>query len=60
MMVVDLIPMIESTNRVLPGWANRTMEGLSMGGMQTFLTPDKPGQARLHPRFQRQHRRVGG
>jgi enterochelin esterase-like enzyme len=38
MMLTDLIPMIESTYRVLPGRENRAMAGLSMGGMQTFLT----------------------
>jgi enterochelin esterase family protein len=38
MMLTDLIPMIERTYRVLPGRENRAMAGLSMGGMQTFLT----------------------
>lgn len=38
MMFMDLIPMIEKTYRVLPGRENRAMAGLSMGGMQTFLT----------------------
>ena len=38
MMLTDLIPMIETTYRVLPGRENRAMAGLSMGGMQTFLT----------------------
>jgi enterochelin esterase-like enzyme len=38
MMFADLIPMIERTYRVLPGRDNRAMAGLSMGGMQTFLT----------------------
>ena len=38
MMFADLIPMIEKTYRVLPGRENRAMAGLSMGGMQTFLT----------------------
>jgi enterochelin esterase family protein len=38
MMLTDLIPMIEKTCRVLPGRENRAMAGLSMGGMQTFLT----------------------
>jgi enterochelin esterase family protein len=38
MMITDLIPMIERTYRVLPGRENRAMAGLSMGGMQTFLT----------------------
>ncbi len=38
MMLTDLIPMIERTYRVLPGSGNRAMAGLSMGGMQTFLT----------------------
>lgn len=38
MMLTDLIPTIERTYRVLPGRGNRAMAGLSMGGMQTFLT----------------------
>jgi enterochelin esterase-like enzyme len=38
MMITDLIPTIERTYRVLPGRENRAMAGLSMGGMQTFLT----------------------
>lgn len=38
MMLTDLIPMVERTYRVLPGRENRAMAGLSMGGMQTFLT----------------------
>jgi enterochelin esterase family protein len=38
MMLKDLIPMIEKTYRVLPGRENRAMAGLSMGGMQTFMT----------------------
>ena len=38
MMLTDLVPMIEKTYRVLPGRENRAMAGLSMGGMQTFLT----------------------
>ncbi|MBI4890624.1 MAG: esterase [Acidobacteria bacterium] len=38
MMLTDLIPMIEKTYRVMPGRENRAMAGLSMGGMQTFLT----------------------
>ncbi len=38
MMLTDLIPMIEKTYRVLPGRENRAMAGLSMGGMQTFVT----------------------
>src|SRR4051812_11646097 len=38
MMLTDLIPMIESTYRALPGAANRAMAGLSMGGMQTHTT----------------------
>ena len=38
MMTADLIPMVERTYRVLPGKENRAMAGLSMGGMQTFLT----------------------
>ncbi len=38
MMLTDLAPMIEKTYRVLPGREHRAMAGLSMGGMQTFLT----------------------
>ncbi|MBS1854631.1 MAG: esterase [Acidobacteria bacterium] len=38
MMFSDLIPMVERTYRVLPGRENRAMAGLSMGGMQSFLT----------------------
>jgi enterochelin esterase family protein len=38
MMLTDLVPMVEKTYRVLPGRENRAMAGLSMGGMQTFLT----------------------
>ncbi|MBZ5495611.1 MAG: esterase [Acidobacteriia bacterium] len=38
MMLTDLVPMIEKTYRVLPGRENRAMAGLSMGGMQTFMT----------------------
>jgi enterochelin esterase family protein len=38
MMLNDLIPMVERTYRVLPGRENRAMAGLSMGGMQSFLT----------------------
>ena len=38
LMLADLIPMIEKTYRVLPGRENRAMAGLSMGGMQTFMT----------------------
>lgn len=38
MMLTDLIPMIEKTYRVLPDRDHRAMAGLSMGGMQTFLT----------------------
>jgi enterochelin esterase-like enzyme len=38
MMLSDLIPTIERTYRVRPGRENRAMAGLSMGGMQTFLT----------------------
>ncbi len=38
MMLTDLVPMIERTYRVRPGRENRAMAGLSMGGMQTFLT----------------------
>lgn len=38
MMLTDLIPMVEKTYRTLPGREHRAMAGLSMGGMQTFLT----------------------
>jgi enterochelin esterase family protein len=38
MMFTDLIPMVERTYRALPGRENRAMAGLSMGGMQSFLT----------------------
>ncbi|MBZ5576212.1 MAG: esterase [Acidobacteriia bacterium] len=38
MMLTDLVPTVERTYRVLPGRENRAMAGLSMGGMQTFLT----------------------
>jgi len=38
MMLADLLPMVEHTYRVLPGRENRAMAGLSMGGMQSFLT----------------------
>jgi enterochelin esterase family protein len=38
MMLTDLIPMIETTYRALPGAANRAMAGLSMGGAQTHNT----------------------
>jgi len=38
MMLTDLIPMIEKSYRVAPGRENRAMAGLSMGGMQSFLT----------------------
>ena len=38
MMLTDLIPIIERTYRVAPGRENRAMAGLSMGGMQTFMT----------------------
>ena len=34
----DLIPFIESQFRALSGRDNRAMAGLSMGGMQTFIT----------------------
>ena len=37
-MLTDLIPMVERTYRVAPGRENRAMAGLSMGGMQSFLT----------------------
>jgi enterochelin esterase family protein len=38
MMATDLIPMVERTYRVRAGREHRAMAGLSMGGMQTFLT----------------------
>jgi enterochelin esterase family protein len=38
MIATDLMPTIEGTYRVLPGRENRAMAGLSMGGMQAFLT----------------------
>ncbi len=38
MLLKDLVPMVEKTYRVRPGRENRAMAGLSMGGMQTFLT----------------------
>ncbi len=38
MLMTDLIPMVERTYRVLPGRENRAMAGLSMGGMQSFVT----------------------
>jgi hypothetical protein len=38
MMLTDLVPMIERTDRVRPGKENRAMAGLSMGGAQTFAT----------------------
>jgi len=38
MMFTDLVPMIERTYRVAPGSENRAMAGLSMGGMQSFMT----------------------
>jgi enterochelin esterase-like enzyme len=38
MMFTDLVPMIEKTYRVAPGRENRAMAGLSMGGMQSFMT----------------------
>jgi enterochelin esterase family protein len=38
MLLTDLIPLIERTYRVLPGRENRAMAGLSMGGMQSFMT----------------------
>jgi enterochelin esterase-like enzyme len=34
----DLIPFMESHYRIQPGRDNRAMAGLSMGGMQTFIT----------------------
>ncbi|MGA7318232.1 MAG: alpha/beta hydrolase-fold protein [Silvibacterium sp.] len=37
-MFTDLIPMLEASYRVRPGRESRAMAGLSMGGMQTFLT----------------------
>ncbi|MGB9609813.1 MAG: alpha/beta hydrolase-fold protein [Bryobacteraceae bacterium] len=38
MMMTDLIPMIERTYRVRTDRESRAMAGLSMGGMQTFIT----------------------
>ena len=38
MMFTDLVPMVERTYRVLPGREHRAMAGLSMGGMQSFIT----------------------
>ena len=38
MMFTDLVPMVERTYRVAPGRENRAMAGLSMGGMQSFMT----------------------
>jgi enterochelin esterase family protein len=38
MMLNDLVPMVEKAYRTLPGRENRAMAGLSMGGMQSFLT----------------------
>src|ERR1041385_5024913 len=38
MMFTDLVPMIERTYRVAPGRENRAMAGLTMGGMQSFMT----------------------
>jgi enterochelin esterase-like enzyme len=38
MMFTDLVPMVERTYRVLPGREHRAMAGLSMGGMQSFMT----------------------
>jgi enterochelin esterase family protein len=38
MMLTGLIPMIQRTYRALPGREHRARAGLSMGGMQTFLT----------------------
>jgi enterochelin esterase-like enzyme len=38
MMFTDLGPMVERTYRVAPGRENRAMAGLSMGGMQSFMT----------------------
>lgn len=37
-MFTDLIPMIESQFRGISSREQRAMAGLSMGGMQTFLT----------------------
>jgi enterochelin esterase-like enzyme len=34
----DLIPTLEATYRIQPGRDSRAMAGLSMGGMQTFIT----------------------
>jgi enterochelin esterase-like enzyme len=38
MMLTDLIPAVERSYRVAPGRENRAMAGLSMGGMQSFMT----------------------
>jgi enterochelin esterase family protein len=38
MMLTDLVPMVERAYRVAPGRENRAMAGLSMGGMQSFMT----------------------
>jgi len=38
LMLTDLVPIVEKTYRTLPGRENRAMAGLSMGGMQSFLT----------------------
>jgi enterochelin esterase-like enzyme len=38
MMLTDLIPMVERNYRTLRGRENRAMAGLSMGGMQSFVT----------------------
>jgi enterochelin esterase family protein len=38
MLFTDLIPMVERTYRTAPGRENRAMAGLSMGGMQSFMT----------------------
>ncbi|MBV8820473.1 MAG: esterase [Acidobacteriaceae bacterium] len=38
MMLTDLIPMIDRTYRTVADRNHRAMAGLSMGGMQTFLT----------------------
>ena len=37
-MFTDLIPVLEAAYRIAPSRESRAMAGLSMGGMQTFLT----------------------
>lgn len=44
-LLVDVIPLVEKTYRILPGKQNRAISGLSMGGGQAFVmglhNPDK-------------------